>query len=61
MAQSTTLFCIAGTTSPKAMVTLAPPSASTNSACVRLLVRTFLPLMSASPLISALQNSTCAG
>ena len=34
-------------------MTLEPPSASTNSAVVRLLVRTFLPLMSARPLLSA--------
>ena len=60
IAQSTTLFCRAGTTSLKASVTPVPPKASTNSASVRLPVRTFLPFRSARPLISPLQKSTWA-
>ena len=55
MPQSTVLFCSAGTTSPKAIVTGVAPSAVINSDCERPPTRTFLPFMSARLLISALQ------
>ncbi len=55
MPQSTVRFCIAGTTSPNAMVTGVPPSAWTSSDCERPATRTFFPFTSASPFSSALQ------
>src|SRR3546814_16878454 len=60
-AQSTTLRCSAGTTSPNAMVTVVPPTAETKSDWVVLNTRTFLPFRSSRVAIGLLHQQTIGG